>query len=238
MAKDSFILYLDQQTVFETLTDEQAGQLIKKIFEYEKTNKFPEMNQMLKIAFIPIMQSLDRNREKYENVVERNKNNIAKRWENKDTKNTTGKTGIRKNTKNTDNDNEYDSDNDNESVSDNKEKKKKKKTFQDVFQENNFSTELETTLKDFIDMRKAMSKPMTTKALELLIKNLDKLTNLEEEKIAILNQSIEHSWQTVYPLKNTKVQNSTGGMNDFKELWEEAQNEQTGNNTSNNTFGW
>lgn len=31
---------------------------------------------------------------------------------------------------------------------------------------------------------------------------------------------------------------SENGINDFKELWEEAKNDQTGNNTSNNTFGW
>lgn len=79
---------------------------------------------------------------------------------------------------------------------------KKRKTFEDVFNENQFSEDLEATIKDFIDMRKTIKKPMTSKALELLIKNLNKLTNLEEEKIAILNQSIEHSWQTVYPLKS------------------------------------
>lgn len=82
-----------------------------------------------------------------------------------------------------------------------KEKNKKRKTFDDIFSENNFSEELENTIKDFIDMRKTIKKPMTTKALELLLRNLEKLTNLEEEKIAILNQSIEHGWQTVYPLK-------------------------------------
>ena len=83
-----------------------------------------------------------------------------------------------------------------------KKKKEKRKTFEDVFEENNFDEELEATLKDFIDMRKTMQKPMTTKALELLIRNLKKLTNLKEEQVAILNQSIEHGWQTVYPLKN------------------------------------
>ena len=82
-----------------------------------------------------------------------------------------------------------------------KEKSKKRKTFDDVLSENHFSKELEGTIKDFMDMRKTIKKPMTTKALELLIRNLEKLTNLEEEKIAILNQSIEYGWQTVYPLK-------------------------------------
>ena len=114
------------------------------------------------------------------------------------------------------------------------EKKQKKKTLEDVVKENQFSEELESAIKDFVEMRKTIKKPMTARALELLIKNLKKLTNLEDEQIAILNQSIEHSWQTVYPLKT----NSNSGMNDFKELMKEAQNEQSGNNTSNNPSSW
>ena len=232
MAKDSFILYLEQKQIFEMLTDEEAGQLIKAIFEYEDTGQTVTLDRSLQIAFLPIKNVLDRNKEKYEKVVERNKKNIEKRWNKEDTKNTTGKNGIPKNTKNTDNDNEHDNDNDK------KEKNKKRKTFDDVFSENHFSNDLENTIKDFIDMRKTIKKPMTTKALELLIRNLKKLTNLEDEQIAILNQSIEHGWQTVYPLKQFKNNSSNGNINDFKDLMEEAQNEQAGNYTSNNTFGW
>lgn len=39
-------------------------------------------------------------------VVERNRNNINKRWNTKSTKNTTSKSGIPEDTKNTDNDND------------------------------------------------------------------------------------------------------------------------------------
>ena len=92
-----------------------------------------------------------------------------------------------------------------------KEKNKKRKTFEEVLAENNCSEELESSIRDFIDMRKTIKKPMTSRALELLIKNLEKLTNLEEEKIAILNQSIERGWQTVYPLKTNNMQNSSKG---------------------------
>lgn len=92
-----------------------------------------------------------------------------------------------------------------------KEKNKKRKTFEEVLAENNCSEELEITVRDFIDMRKTIKKPMTSKALELLFRNLEKLTNLEEEKIAILNQSIEHGWQTVYPLKTNNMRNSSKG---------------------------
>lgn len=245
MAKDSFILYLEQKQIFEMLTNEEAGQLIKAIFEYEDTGQIVNLDRSLQIAFLPIKSALDRNKEKYENVVKRNKRNIEKRWEKENTKNTTGKKGIQKNTKNTDNehdnDNERDNENDNEHDKDKEEKNKKRKTFDDILAENHFTKELEDTIRDFIDMRKTIKKPMTSKALELLLRNLKKLTNLEEEKIAILNQSIEHGWQTVYPLKNNNQNNSRGGMNDFKQLWEEAkieEDEQNGNNSNNNTFSW
>ena len=102
-----------------------------------------------------------------------------------------------------------------------KEKNKKRKTFEEVLAENNCSEELEITVRDFIDMRKTIKKPMTSKALELLIKNLEKLTNLEEEKIAILNQSIERGWQTVYPLKTNNMRNSSKGEIKEEEKQEE-----------------
>ena len=92
-----------------------------------------------------------------------------------------------------------------------KEKNKKRKTFEEVLAENYCLEELESSIRDGIDMRKTIKKPMTSKALELLIKNLEKLTNLEEEKIAILNQSIERGWQTVYPLKTNNMRNSSKG---------------------------
>ena len=79
MAKDSFILYLEQKQIFEMLTNEEAGQLIKAIFEYEDTGQIVNLDRSLQIAFLPIKSALDRNKEKYENVVKRNKRNIEKR---------------------------------------------------------------------------------------------------------------------------------------------------------------
>ena len=119
MGKDSFILYLEQKEILDMLTDEEAGKLIKAIFEYENTGTIPKLDKSLQLAFIPIKSSLDRNKEKYEKVVERNKKNIEKRWQKENTKNTSGKSGKKENTKNTDNDNERDSDNEHELDSDN-----------------------------------------------------------------------------------------------------------------------
>ena len=58
------------------------------------------------------------------------------------------------------------------------------------------------TWKDFKIMRKTIKKPMTDKAEELLLINLDKLSSDEKEQVAILNQSILNCWQGVYALKD------------------------------------
>jgi hypothetical protein len=140
MIKKTLILFTELKEVFDTLSDEQAGQLIKAIFEYEQTNILPDLQGLLKIVFIPIRQSIDRNRVKYDNVCERNKENIGKRWNKNNTKNTSGKIGINKNTKNTDKDKDKDSDKD--SDSDNKNKKEKDITLQlviDYFSSNGYS---------------------------------------------------------------------------------------------------
>ena len=133
--KDSFILYLEQKEIFETLSDNEAGKLIKAIFEYESTGQSPKLSKTLNLVFIPIKNALDRNKEKYQKVVERNKKNIRKRWNKENTKSTSCKNRIQKNTKNTDNehdnDNERDSDsvNDNDSVSDSDVQANKEKVY-------------------------------------------------------------------------------------------------------------
>ena len=77
----------------------------------------------------------------------------------------------------------------------------KRKSFEDVFKEKSISDELKKIMNDFIDMRKTIKKPMPSRALELLIDKVRKMTKDEQEQINILNQSIERGWQTIYPLK-------------------------------------
>ena len=55
--KGSFVLYTKFYDTFKELTDEQAGQLIKCIFEYVNDMN-PEPSGLIKIAFIPIKQQL------------------------------------------------------------------------------------------------------------------------------------------------------------------------------------
>jgi len=66
---------------------------------------------------------------------------------------------------------------------------------------NNISPALQKALKDFIQHRKQRKKPLTDLALELIIADLDRYAATDDEKIAILHQSIKNSWVGVFPLK-------------------------------------
>lgn len=114
--KDSFILYQEQKEIFDTLTDNEAGKLIKAIFEYE-AGQSPKLNKTLSLVFIPIKNALDRNRQKYEAQVEKNRENGKKGGRPKKVNKTEEKqnnpNGFLENptkAKKADNDNEYDND--------------------------------------------------------------------------------------------------------------------------------
>lgn len=57
---------------------------------------------------------------------------------------------------------------------------------------------------DFIKMREKIKKPMTDKALRILLNKLRDLSQDEEAQIKILENSIENCWQGLYPLKEEK----------------------------------
>ena len=121
-----------------------------------------------------------------------------------------------------------------------KNKKKNETEFDQLINQNFSDEELKNTVYEFIKMRKAIKKSLTTKGLELLIKKLYTLSTNVDEQIKILNNSIMNNWQGIYPLKQELKSKNKSGIDDFKELWEEAkkEDEQSGNSTSNNTFGW
>lgn len=83
-----------------------------------------------------------------------------------------------------------------------KERKSKSKSYDEQITEYTENEELQNALKAFIQMRAFIKKPMTEYALKLMLKKLDKLGNNDTIKIAILNQSITHNWQGIFPLKN------------------------------------
>ena len=74
----------------------------------------------------------------------------------------------------------------------------------------------------FIDYRKSIKKPMSDRAITLLLGKLNKMSNSVQEQIEILNQSILNGWQGIFPLNSdsgTGKKASFQGRNyDFDEL--------------------
>ena len=64
--KGSFILFTEQRAVIEKLSDEQAGRLIKAIYEYAETGVMPELDEMLDLVITPFKLSIDRNNSKWQ----------------------------------------------------------------------------------------------------------------------------------------------------------------------------
>lgn len=114
MKKDSFILYTEQKAIIDKLTDEQAGKLIKAIYEYVATDKMPQLDSILDLVITPFTTALDRNKEKYEETCKRRALAGAKGGKQK-VANVANASKCKQNVANVaDNDNEHDNDNDNE----------------------------------------------------------------------------------------------------------------------------
>lgn len=87
-------------------------------------------------------------------------------------------------------------------------KKQKSETVSSVIAEYTENKDLQDALHDFVDMRTKARKPLTVRAMKLSLNELDKLAVDDVTKIAIVNQSIVHSWLTFYKLQN----NNNGGQ--------------------------
>lgn len=60
---------------------------------------------------------------------------------------------------------------------------------------------------EFIKMRKAIKKPLTTKGLELAIERLHKLSKDPDEQLLIINKSIMNTWQGLFELNSDDKKN-------------------------------
>ena len=89
-----------------------------------------------------------------------------------------------------------------------KEKNIKKESVQSVIAEYTENKDLQDALHGFVEMRNKARKPLTARAMKLSLNELTELALDDVTKIAIVNQSIVHSWLTFYKLQN----NNNGGQ--------------------------
>lgn len=77
---------------------------------------------------------------------------------------------------------------------------------------------LKDALKDFEQMRVRIKHPMTDRARTTLLGKLNKLAGDDTElKIKILEQSIFHSWQGVFPLNEAEYKTTKQPMNEYEQ---------------------
>lgn len=86
------------------------------------------------------------------------------------------------------------------SVNKEKEEKEKRETYVSILDSYTSNETLKSSLNDFLEMRKKM-KGFTTRAFKLALNKLDELSNDDNEKIKIVNQSVMNSWKSFYELK-------------------------------------
>jgi hypothetical protein len=132
MSKNSFILHIDSLVILDKMTNEQAGQFIKLIYEYQKTGKIEVSDFAMQMAITPFLNQFERDNEKYENIVERNRGNGFKGGRPKNPKEPKKPNGLITNpppTKKADSDSDSGNDSDNGSGNDKKYIYKSKREF-------------------------------------------------------------------------------------------------------------
>lgn len=78
----AFLLLHDFSDIINMLTDSEAGQIIKAVFDYEINSVEPEFSdRTMQIVFFDIKRFLDTNRENYNRICRSRSENAKKRWE-------------------------------------------------------------------------------------------------------------------------------------------------------------
>ena len=78
MEKRTFLMYSEWQPLLEGMSDEQAGQLFKKIYAYQTGNEYEIQDALILGVFNMIKAKFDADRKLYVEKCERNKLNGAK----------------------------------------------------------------------------------------------------------------------------------------------------------------
>lgn len=132
-------------------------------------------------------------------------------------------------TNNNDN-NKNNENNENNGNNDNKKKGAAKKQKNDYYP---LDEKLNQAVLDFVEFRKKIKAPMTEKAIDLMIGKLDKMTTDNNEKIAILEQSIMNGWKGVFPLDKNKQSRGQNTIDEYQRLMQKYADEEANGQEEN-----
>ena len=240
--KKGFILYADQKELFEQLSNEQAGELIKHIYRYVNDENPVSDSALINIAFTPIKQQLKRDLEKFEQV--REKRSLAgKASANKRKQISTNSTSVKsvkhRSTNSTDKENDNvnvnvtvtDKENDNvtDTVNDSSLKKEPKKLSYVSISEFPFKSDtFLNAWKEWLIHRKSIKKPYKTKKSELTaLQKLARENVTEKNCLLSIETSIAGGYQGLFKHKENERRKSKHDSNreeltEFKRSLEQA----------------
>lgn len=222
MTRDSFVFHFENLDDLEGLDDHEIVTIFKAIVYYQQTGKEPEFeDRTLSAVWKPIRRRLVIDNEHYEERCRINRENGAKggRPRKEETEKTerlpkkpNGFSENRTQPKKPDTDTDIDIDTEYDTETDNDLKNKRKPAKAGKRKDHFYPQDekLNKAFCDYVQMRKGIKKPMTDRAIELAIKELDKLSHGDPDvAIAILEQSILHSWSGLFTLRKPRARSGT-----------------------------
>ncbi len=182
MARDYTALPHEYLEELDCLSDAEYGRLVRALQSYSITGEEPQLNGREKDHWKRVRNREDRYKESYAGRSAANSENGLKGGRPRKSEENRKKA------------------NESEKSHTKAETKTKAKTNTETKID---KTPLDAAMDDFAEFRKGIRKPLTDKARELTLSELEKLApGNDAKKIAILNQSIQRGWQGVFPLKS------------------------------------
>ena len=78
--RPGLFLYADTEEIFSSLSDAEAGQLIKAIYHYNNTGEVSPLQGLLKTVFMSFKRTIDENKNRYKAISEKRSAAIQTRW--------------------------------------------------------------------------------------------------------------------------------------------------------------
>jgi len=178
----SFIVHKDSLSVLDDLTDEQCGQLFRAIKAYQLDEPI-DLPSIVKVAFSPFRSQFIRDNDKYQNIVERNKNNGAKGGRPKKPKEPSGLSGNPEKPQKADSVSKSDSDSDS-----NKDSKSKEIVIPDGINQPAWN--------EWVVYRKSKKKTVSAAAAKKQFKLLSNYAFDVQQQI--IDQSIQNDYQGLF----------------------------------------
>ena len=213
MAREQFSFFESYYRSFKSLPPEVVGQVVQAMGSYFFENEEAELDGLSKSVFElikPVLNNAIKLSDRgakggapkgNQNASKQQKNNLKQLKNNIETTNGQHKTS--------DKDKDKDKEKDNNNIPPYNPPRGKEVYFPN-------DETLNKAFSDYVDHRKQIKKPMSSRAVELAIEKLNKLSGGDTDKaIRIINQSIGQGWQGLFELKENKAEKKVQDIDDF-----------------------